>query len=294
MIALIGEMLGCLILAAVIGGIVGWLLRHLSATQLAQQLIEHDTELLVKGRALDTALYELKLQGESVELLESKIASLESLGRSTQQDLALGQERIRTLKSEVAASQRRISELESEQVAHLHQIRAHEDTVAAFSLEIRQANAARTAAQKDLTLKEQELLDLRQRLDESDQQRAELDRLRKRLVEVRAALRGRTDGGHVIVLPNDPTDQLPLQIESSKLIPPPEKDDLKQIHGIGPVIERALNKMGTYRYVQIAKWTPDEIARVAKKLETGPARIKRAQWIANAKKLHREKYGEKL
>ena len=43
MIALIGEMLGCLLLAAVIGGIVGWLLRHLSSAQLAQQLIERDT-----------------------------------------------------------------------------------------------------------------------------------------------------------------------------------------------------------------------------------------------------------
>ena len=72
------------------------------------------------------------------------------------------------------------------------------------------------------------------------------------------------------------------------------KDDLKKIHGIGPAIERAFNKMGTFTYIQIARWTPSDIARVARKLETVPDRIKRDNWIAGAKKQHREKYGEKM
>jgi hypothetical protein len=36
------------------------------------------------------------------------------------------------------------------------------------------------------------------------------------------------------------------------------------------------------------------IARVAQKLDTLPDRIKRDNWVAGAKKQHREKYGERL
>lgn len=294
MITLIGEMLVCLILAAGIGGVVGWLLRHLTAAQIAQQLIDSQTELRVKEQALDTALYELKLNAETLHQLESKVSSLESIGRSTEQDLASRQARIRTLQDEVATHLRRISDLETEHVALLQRLSQQDATMAAFANEARQANAARTAAQQDLLLKQQELVDVRQRLAESDGQRAELDHLRKRLVEVRAALRVRADGGHVVSRHTGPADQLSLQIEQSKSVPKPERDDLKKIHGIGPVLERALNKMGTYTYIQIAKWTPEEIARVAQKLETGPDRIKRGHWIASAKKLHREKYGERV
>jgi predicted flap endonuclease-1-like 5' DNA nuclease len=294
MITLVGEMLVCLLLAAGIGGVVGWLLRHLTAAQIAQQLIDRETELRVKEQALDTALYELKLNAETLHLLKNKVSSLESIGRSTQQDLVSRQARIRTFQDEVATNLRRISDLEAEHVALLQRLSQQDATMAAFANEARQANAARTAAQQDLLLKDQELLDVRQRLAETDGQRAELDHLRKRLIEVRAALRVRTDGGQVVARRTNPADQLSLQIEQSKPVSKPERDDLKKIHGIGPVLERALNKMGTYTYIQIAKWTPDEIARVAQKLETGPDRIKRSQWIASAKKLHREKYGERI
>ena len=294
MIALIGEMLGCLLVAAGIGGGVGWLLRHHSAAQIAQQLVDRHTELRVKGQALDTARYELKLNAQTLDQLERKVSFLESIGRSTQQDLVSRQERIRALQDEVATHLRRVSDLEAEHVALLQRLSQQDTTMAAFANEARQANAARTAAQQDLLLKEQELLDVRQRLAETDGQRAELDHLRKRLVEVRAALRVRADGGHVVTHNTSPADQLSLQIEQSKSLPKPEKDDLKKIHGIGPALERALNKIGTYTYIQIAKWTPGEIARVAQKLETGPDRIKRGHWVASAKKLHREKYGERI
>lgn len=35
-------------------------------------------------------------------------------------------------------------------------------------------------------------------------------------------------------------------------------DDLKKVKGIGPVIEKRLNKAGIYKYEQIAELTPDE------------------------------------
>ena len=73
-----------------------------------------------------------------------------------------------------------------------------------------------------------------------------------------------------------------------------QKDDLKKIHGIGSAFAQTLNKIGTYTFIQIARWKPDDIEKIAKKLETDPDRIKQDKWIADAKEQHYRKYGERL
>ena len=99
--------------------------------------------------------------------------------------------------------------------------------------------------------------------------------------------------------PNAPlhVDRLPLRTDHPRRCAVPKRvhpDDRKKIQGISPAIERALNKMGTFTYVQIARWKPSDLARIAKKLDNLPGRAKPDHWIADAKKQHREKYGEKL
>jgi predicted flap endonuclease-1-like 5' DNA nuclease len=73
-----------------------------------------------------------------------------------------------------------------------------------------------------------------------------------------------------------------------------QEDDLKKIHGIGPVFAQTLKKLGTHTFIQIARWKPDEIEKIAKKLDADPERIKRDNWIADAKKQHYRKYRERL
>jgi predicted flap endonuclease-1-like 5' DNA nuclease len=391
MTALIVQILGCLLVAAAIGVGVGWLLRQRTALTNEHQLTDLETELRVKGHALDTAIYDLKVKTSALMALESKVASLESLGRSAQQEVASRQERIDRLQQELKESQAQSASAQAECDALLRRLNDQETAVAAYANEVRQANAARTKAQEEVVLKEQELSDLHHRLDDTagrladvdrlrtqiaelepaqgrvhwlevqlsekeaqhrravqiletdlaargrrlaefaqqtellaerdhhiaslerrvvelqalqaemagqakmmDEQEEEISRLRKRLGEVRAALRVRDDGSPVLARPNGPANQLSLHIPAPKQATGTRKDDLKKIHGIGPAIERALNKMGTFTYVQIAKWKDSDIARVARKLETVPGRIKRDNWIAGAKKQHREKYGEKL
>ncbi len=391
MIALISQILGCLLVAAAIGFAVGWLLRNRSAQSDEHQLTDRETELRIKGQALDTAIYEVKVKTSALTALESKVSSLESLGRSAQQELASRQERIDHLQQELKETQARAASSETEHRSRRERLAEQETTISAYAKEAQQANAARAKAQEELALKEQVVLEFQQRLVESDNRLAEIDRLktqlaefepaqgrvhwlevqlsekdaqhrralhalenalaardrrltelaqeaqllqerdqqiaglerrvaqlqalqaeiagqaktmgeqeeeisrlRKRLGEVRAALRGRDDGSPVLVRPNGPANQLTLQIPAPKSSTSPRKDDLKKIPGIGPAIERALNKMGTFTYVQIAKWKDSDIARVARKLETVPGRIKRDNWIAGAKRQHREKYGEKL
>jgi predicted flap endonuclease-1-like 5' DNA nuclease len=128
----------------------------------------------------------------------------------------------------------------------------------------------------------------------------EIARLQKRLVDVQAALRIKTEGevGALRQKTRLSGSQLSLEIEQAKPVKtgPKDgsKDDLSTIHGIGPAFAKTLNKMGLYTYVQIARWTPEDIEKVAKKLYTAPERIKRDNWINEAKKEHYRKYGEHI
>ncbi len=441
MTTLIGQIVGCLLVAAGIGGIIGWLLRRLSISKLNQHIYDVTTTLHIKEQALHTAQRELAAQASTIQIHESDFAASEALVRSAHQELASSADRLRTVQAELNAATQRVASLESEQQASLQRYHDSDATIAAYAQEARQANVGRTAAQEELTMKEQELLDVQNRLTEAegslaqleglraqvaelepaqgrvhwlevqltendvehraalhqldsqlaerarrigelerlqpqlkdreaslaqwetkyahtltqheaqlaklqkqlaaqDQLRAqllldeqllherderidglqhqiqeleaqqqdltgqvkivgekqeEITRLRKRLVEVRAALRIKTDGGTVAPRQTRQNgSQLNLQMEQAKAAKDGQKDDLSKIPGIGPVFARTLNKMGLHTFVQIARWKPEDITKVAKKLYTAPDRIKRENWVAGAKRQHREKYGERL
>ncbi len=63
-----------------------------------------------------------------------------------------------------------------------------------------------------------------------------------------------------------------------------EKDDLKQISGVGPVLEGKLNELGIYHFWQIARWSSDEVNWVDGFLNF-KGRIERDDWIGQAKAL---------
>jgi predicted flap endonuclease-1-like 5' DNA nuclease len=60
-------------------------------------------------------------------------------------------------------------------------------------------------------------------------------------------------------------------------------DDLKQIKGIGPKLEKLLNSLGISSYSQIAAWDDDEIDRIDAQLGTFAGRIRRDDWRAQAR-----------
>ncbi|BFU91480.1 MAG: hypothetical protein NTAFB01_26670 [Nitrospira sp.] len=144
----------------------------------------------------------------------------------------------------------------------------------------------------DLQAERQDLLKELQSIPGKDEQ---IERLQQRLKETRAALRANAA----------PTTGVPRQsrqngakpsspVGQSKVSKDSQEDDLKKISGIGPTVAQTLNKMGTRTFIQIARWKPEDIAKIAKKLETDPERIKRDNWIADAKKQHYRKYGERI
>lgn len=101
--------------------------------------------------------------------------------------------------------------------------------------------------------------------------RAEIERLQDQLAELEQA--GRAASADEIE--GEPPEPIPA---------PAAPDDLKQISGIGPGIERTLNGLGVYRFHQIAAFTPDNVAWVDHHLRF-KGRIAREKWIEQARTL---------
>ncbi len=62
-------------------------------------------------------------------------------------------------------------------------------------------------------------------------------------------------------------------------------DDLKEIRGIGPVIETLLNQLGFWHFDQIASWKARDIAYVDERLVGFHGRISRDEWVRQAQVL---------
>jgi large subunit ribosomal protein L21 len=61
-------------------------------------------------------------------------------------------------------------------------------------------------------------------------------------------------------------------------------DDLKQLSGVGPALEKKLHEAGVTSFAQIAAWSDADVAEMDEKLSF-KGRIEREGWIEQAKKL---------
>ncbi len=65
-------------------------------------------------------------------------------------------------------------------------------------------------------------------------------------------------------------------------------DDLQQLSGVGPALEKKLHEAGVTTFAQIAAWNDKDVAEMDEKLSF-KGRIEREGWIEQAKKLAAEK-----
>jgi len=412
--SVIGQIFGCLIVAAIIGLAMGWLLRSFATSEKRQQLSEIAARLRGREHEMDSLHHELKVRTSAVQILEGKMVTSEAALKDLHVDLASKTERIAALQaeltdkatyanamaretetlrealsrtesileqrtatytdmqaeleqaqdlmvsrdqeiatlktwvdqleikdSEIAKLRTRVSDLEpsrdrlfatearladeqqrfrkvlEEKDAQLVRLQSTCDDMRAALLH--QEGRFRTEETEHQTIvkdHEEQLQKLRAGLVEVESLRREIDMkqtaleqaeerrvmdvtereeeigaLRRRLVEYRVAQRG---------LGTKPADRTQESPPREKAISKPthtaehSKDDLKKIHGIGPVIERVLNRMGLSTFRQIAGWNDTDIERMAHKLNTFPDRIVRDNWVEGAKKQHFLKYGEEL
>lgn len=60
-------------------------------------------------------------------------------------------------------------------------------------------------------------------------------------------------------------------------------DDLKEIEGIGPALEKLCNELGFHHFDQIAAWTDADVAWVDANMPRFKGRIERDRWVAQAR-----------
>ncbi len=75
--------------------------------------------------------------------------------------------------------------------------------------------------------------------------------------------------------------------------PPGLADDLSHLRGVASVIERKLNDYGVFTFKQIALWSHENIHEFSNLLAFKD-RIRREQWVEQARELHFQKYGERV
>ena len=76
-------------------------------------------------------------------------------------------------------------------------------------------------------------------------------------------------------------------------LPREEWDDLTLIHGVGPVLQRLLHRMGVHRFEQMMNWDTDDIAAVTARLPNFKGRIEREGWVESARREYERKYGHR-
>jgi len=260
MTMLIGQMLGCLIVAAGIGGTVGWLLRLLSARPLTQHLIDVTSALRVKEQALEKVQHELKIKVSTIQILDSKMIAAEALHQSMQQELSSRHERIHALQEELAVTKQRLSTLESGQANLLTRISDGEAAMSAQAEEIRESKAALEAAQQALALTEQELLPLHERLAVLEHHQANADRLHARIQELEPA-QGRVHWLEVQLSERDTQHRTALHEIERQLAERNQK-----IAEIAPlqqklIVQEAARDSWEAKYAQAAHRATDEAAR---------------------------------
>ena len=93
--------------------------------------------------------------------------------------------------------------------------------------------------------------------------------------------------------PAPANDTLPQQPQPLSSSPNREKDDLKQITGIGPKLERLLHANDIFNFGQIAEWQDADVRAMNKLLPAFRGRIQREDWVGQARKLRDAKVAAK-
>jgi len=192
-----------------------------------------------------------------------------------------------------------VQTLEAETTKLLEQSRILEDLQAQHQLDeqrVQERDEQLASLQRELQELHTERHALRKEVQSIPEKDEQIERLQKRLRELRATLRTAPTTSTTAPSPQSRQNEAEAAPSSS---PPKDsksvqRDDLKKIQGIGPVFAETLQKLGTRTFIQIARWKPEDVEKIAKKLATDPERIKRENWIAGAKKQHFEKYKERL
>lgn len=274
-----------LVIAAFLGGVIGWLLR---APRLRSELEtiwrrRCDEERAARSKAQDRlteAQSELTLANEREAGLSQEVEQAQRSLAKAVDDTANAKQEKTKLASELAAAKKAAAGAEKGK-AELERVKGRlaeaETSAKALERKLADQERAQKSQTEQLAAAHAELAAYRERLtseppppapaeEESD---AEDEPASARSAVEAIARRTAGEGAQ-------------------------EDDDLKQIKGIGPVLERQLKELGITSFRQIAQLTDADIDRLSDALGAFRGRILRDNWPDGARAAYRRQYGEEV
>lgn len=325
MMEIIMKMLFCLLIAAIIGGIIGWLLRSLFCKskfdEYEGRLRENEEEMARLRASLSKAKGDASTENDKddaeIAALKAQISSLEG-NLKTSADLdADWSKKYAALEADLKTSNESYAKLETEssdwktKLAELTAAGAGGAAVGAVvsggsDSEISSLQAKIKSLESDLKISHERQFTLESDLRGWESKAStlssagavastsdddEITRLRAELDGLKVKL-NETETERVYLLGQVKKAESGESIKRE--VPMDQRDDLELIHGVGPVLERMLYDMGIYYFKDIASWDAAKIAEMNEKLPNFRGRIERENWVESAKEEHFKKYGEKL
>lgn len=261
MIYLAGQIFICLLLVMAIGFLMGWLLRSVG---IVRQFTEVEATWKMRLRQKDEML--AKMYAETEEKERQFSAMLEGADGGSGENIAL--------KSKLHDANRALADLELK--------------LSSKERDLQQAQSASVSkSEPDSGELRSQLALLRGAATKKDN---EIARLRKRL-------EGAEQSAVQASVANSTVESNPEPKPQSASAPQSEgeaNDELRNIFGIGPVLEKRLNAEGITSFRQVAAFTSVEIERVAEAIGCFADRIVKDDWMESARQEHLRKYGEQI
>ena len=290
--SLVSKIWLCLLIAAILGGIIGFLLRHLFCKKehdvYEGRLREKEDEIArlrasvsnVKG----VAVVENSIDDAEIAVWKKKVSALEA-------DLNICHERQFTLEGE-------LKNYSAKAVGFVTGGEDEDAVLLRTKLQASESEKLHWLSKKDNDSElEAKIVMLRNQLQAAESQKLHLIRkggsssdLDDELAELRIRLQ-EAESEKIYLLSRVKKAEAG---ETITIVPMNQRDDLELVNGIGPVLERMLYEMGIYFFKDIAAWDAAKIAEINEQLPGFQGRIEREGWVESAKEEHYKKYGEKL
>ncbi|MGD2051006.1 MAG: hypothetical protein PVI35_00900 [Acidimicrobiia bacterium] len=277
----IGEVIIYLVVSAILGFGVGWLLgRWTQRTAVETEVEDQLAAERERTRQMEARLGERSRDLDGVRTELSRARRLIAASNADQ-----------SLADQLVAAQEETSRLASS-------LQEKEAEVARLT----EASAGLEQAHRQIDELERELVDLGAQVDAGRERIAELEASQAAPAETEPAVE---EAAPVLpageVAATTEMADLPDKEEATARVAaiaartagdgPAVDDDLKRVHGIGPKLERLLKDMGITSYRQIAAFRDDDIAYVTAALDAFAGRIERDDWMSSAAREHEKKYG---
>ena len=248
------------------------------------EIEDHRRKTAALQKSIDERTAQFATQQQEAGALKDRIAALHA-------DLGNREQHVRGLEAELDSLRQKIWQLEAEVSRRDERLAAAAQTLSTCEIDLSSLSKTSTERTQELS---GVLNQLRERVSELapavQSREAEIARLLGQIAEWEkryADLDRRMQSCETDLTSRQ---KAPANLLTSR---PDQVDDLKEVRGIGPVLERVLNRLGIYLFRQIAAFTPADVAWVASNLPEFPGRIIWERWIDQAQDLHIRKYGAK-